>query len=579
MGLYNFPTNTCSSCSCGNDICTPDKIDNSCSLSSIRKTLLEIINAIKNEQLLGFNVDVEITTNDGILNTVNFSKVNINNIEVNKTTLITPSLAISLCDIAKITVVTSETTGSTFNSSLLASIRNITSSCVDPNSYYSGASLSGGYSSSNIQCSQGMQNYINQNIGLIDTVSYNGNSSKIETISVLSDIQKNNVVENSILNTTNAEVVGSATLTTNSTEVVNSITPSSQQVVSNVEVATKTVLTDSTPTTTEVSAPISTTPTTVVTKVSSSEGTTLVTSVNKTIKSVVEKVNSTTDNAVTGFTSPESITGVITGLDTLKNLATSSVNIPKLTSTGTGNLTVTIAEKSIDGTNPKSDITLNVKVSGNDISFNGNDAKFVLSESANVLGGNSNSPTIKTVNLLGTPTTSSFTKTVTPASINVIDTITPITVTGKLITDVSTTQINNVTTPTTKTVVESFTESTENVNVVSNVSTTTPDKLFTFTNTNVLNTAALNTNTSNVIGSASIANSVTPVISDLSTTTQNIYLPVKENIEGNIFAAGDGIMGVNNTNGNITVYSICDINTVQKQTPNNPITNNNIIDK
>nr|WP_317357635.1 hypothetical protein [uncultured Tyzzerella sp.] len=568
MSLYNYSNKNFLNCNCDsgcdyayNQVCTPDKIDSSCSLNSIRKTLIEIINAVKNEQLLGFNIDVEIVTNDGISNVINFSKLTVNSIYLTKTTLIAPGVAISLCDIAKMTVLTSTTTGSTFNSDLLNGIKNIATTCNDPdNKNYYGSCGSCG--NADVQCAQGIQNYINQNINAIDTISYNGNSAQVETVNIITDITKEDVLKTSTLSTTEKQVSTNATIQTTTTPVVNAVNLTDTNIVSEIQTTPTTVLTDVTETTKEVSAPITVNPIDVVSQVETTDNATIVTNVTNQTKNVVNQVSSTTGQVVTGIGAGTPVTGVISNIDTAQNITPTAINIPELTSTGTGVLQVTIAQQSIDGTNPTSDIVLNVKVGNQDITFNGNTQKYVLDNDTKVIGGSTQEPRIVTVNQPGSPTTDNFIKTISSTTIPVIDTITPVTTTTKLVNNITTTEINNVQTPTTATVIESIQKTTDNIENITNTTTIKPTDLVSTTTENVLNGATISSQTENVLATAQLTNTTTSVISDIATSTQDVYLPFKENINGRIFAAGDGIMGVSNTNGDITVYSICDINSV-----------------
>lgn len=561
MSLYNYSNCGCNS---GNG-CGPDSVDNTCSLNSIRKTLIEIINAIKNESALGFNVDIEITTNDGILTTVNFSKVNINQIEVTKTTLIVGNGAISLCDIAKIAVLTSNTTGSAFNSNLINSLKNITTSCniestkrCFENCYSCDANGNAG-----VMCAQGMQNYINDNINFIDTVSYNGNSTQTQSVNLVTSITKEDVIQSATLNTQTSDVLATATLQTETVPFVNQITPTDVDVVSTITTEDATILQDVTLQTVDVSAPITTTQKTLVTEVQTQDDINFVTEVQSTTKNVLDKVSTTTGTVVTGFSGGTPITGVISNVDTVKNITPTAVQLPAFTSTGTGELKIKIAARSIDGTNPVSDIDINVTAGDQNISFNGNTQKYVLDDATNILGGATASPSVVSVNQTGTPTTDTFVKTVSSTDIPVIDTITPQTQTGKLVTDITTEQTNVIETqPTTETVAQTLDKTTKDIKSITETTSVKPTDLLSSTTADALTSATLQTTQDTVLKSATIATTPISAVTDIQSTPTNIPVPVKENIDGRVFTAGDGIMGVNNTNGDITIYSICDINTV-----------------
>lgn len=571
MSLYNYSNKNCYDCDCDcehNEVCTPDKVDKSCSLNSIRKTLIEIIKAVKKENLLGFNVDVEITTTDGIKNTINFSKQNIDQIEVKKATLIAPGIAISLCDIAKITVLTENLSGSSFKASLLKSIKNITTTCsIKDNNYFYGCgcndySCNDCKSNSDVECAQGIQNYINENINSVDTVSYNGSSANVQTVNLISDVTKIDVLENSTLNTSNVDVLKDASLQVTKIPVVSSVKAADIDLVTDVSLDEVGLLSNITTTNTDVSAPIVVSPVSVVSDIETTEENNVVTSIDSTTKNVVNQVSSTTEKAIIGFDEPIEIEGVISNVDTIKNITPTSINIPSFTSNGTGELKVIIKAKSIDGTNPKNDIVLNVLVNGQTISFNGNTSKYVLNDNTSILGGATQTPKITTITELGTPITDLLTKTVTSTTIPVVDTVTANTTPTKLISNVKNIDINNIETPTTKTVVENIEQNQQDINVVSNISKANLQSLISTTSENVVNNVTLSTDTENVLNSAILSTEKTSVINNIDTSEQSIYVQEKENIDGNVFTAGDGIMGVNNTNGDITIYSICDINTV-----------------
>lgn len=561
MSLYNYSNCGCGSGSC----CGPDNVDSTCSLNSIRKTLIEIINAIKNESALGFNVDVEITTNDGILTVINFSKVNINQIEVTKTTLIADKVAISLCDIAKIAVLTSNTTGSAFNSNLVNSLKSITTSCnmEDTKRSFENCYSCDANGDAGVMCAQGMQNYINDNINSIDTVSYNGNSTQSQSVNLITNITKEDVIKSATLNNQTSNVLATATLQTETAPFVNQVTPTDVDVVSTVTTEDATILQDVTPQTVEVSAPVTTTQKTVVTEVQTQDDVTLVTGVQSTTKNVLDKVSTTTGTVVTGFSGGTPITGVISNVDTVENITPTAVQLPAFTSTGTGELKIKIAARSIDGTNPVSDIDINVTAGDQNISFNGNTQKYVLDDSKNVLGGGTASPSVVSVNQTGTPTTDTFVKTVSSTDIPVIDTITPDTQTGKIVTTVTTEQINAVETqPTTETVVQTLDKTTKDIKSITQTTSVKPTDLLSSTTADALTSATLQTTQDTVLKTSTIATTPITAVTDIQSTQTNIPVPVKEDIDGRVFTAGDGIMGVNNTNGDITIYSICDINTV-----------------
>ncbi len=650
MNLFNCPEKN--NCGC-TEVCGPDKIENNSSLKSIRETLLQIINAVKNIDILGFNVDVDITTINGVLNTINFSKTNINSIELTKTTISYDGLAISLCDIAKITILSSEVSNTPFNAMLLNSIKGIATSCVCLEDLCNDKKYSSYTTeeSSCVKCAQGMQNYINQNLSGLKTVGYTGNASKIESITAIDDITKIDVIETVDANTTNKTALTSASLKTTTLPVVKTVSAqdldivtsvttedatilsnidnqtvdvcgaltienatltetvelsNAQDLVSNVDTTTQTVVTGVQTTPETVATGVDTTPQTVVTTVDTTPQT-VVTEVQTTPETVVATVNTTTGTVVTGFTGSSSITGVISGVNTIKNVTPDSVEIPAFACDGTGELVVKIPAKSIDGTNPVSEVEVKVTVNGNNISFNGNTAHYTLADDTKLIGGSTQAPQVSTITTNGTPQTDTFIKTatpqtteviktvtpqtddviktvtpqtddviktvtpqtteviktVTPQTDDVIKTVTPQTTNGKLVTNVTTKDVSVITNqPTTETVISAITPQNTTIKNITDIKTSNTTDLINTTFEDVLATANIETEEDNFISSVTLDTTTASVISDISTIAQNVSINIPEEIEGTPFVAGDGIMGVNNDNGNITVYSICDINSV-----------------
>lgn len=564
MNLFNCPER--SNCAC-TEICGPDKIDCSSCLNSIREAIIQIINAVKNTDVLGFNVDVNITTKNGVLNTINFAKDTINQVEVTKTTLIANGLAISICDIAKISVLSSQVASTPFNANLLNSIKNIATTCVCLEDMYNQKS-NYNYNTSNknsdLKCAQGMQNYINQNLASLKTVGYNGNGSKLESISGIDDIETDFVLNSATITPTTAEALTNATINSTTATVVASVEPQDVTLVTNVTTEEVSALSEVTPTPVDVCAPLTTAPLTITQTVEVSADTDLVTQVDTTPETVVTQVDTTTGTVVTGFSGGSTLTGVISGVNTIKNIAPDPVEIPAFTSTGTGDLIVKIPAKSIDGTNPVSDVDINVTVNGNNISFTGNTTHYVLPDNTNLVGGSTQAPQVSSVTIAGTPTTDTFIKTVTPQTDDVIKTITPQTTTGKFVTNVTTTEINNLTEePTTQSVVSTLETQPATINNVTNVETTTAKDLLQTTTQDVLATAEIETAQDNFVKEATLDTTTLSAVTNINTSVQNVFVNSPETIDGTPFVAGDGIMGINNTNGDITIYSICDINSVE----------------
>ncbi len=614
MSLYDYEN--CDRCVM--PVNTPDNVDSSCSVNSIRQAFLEIINAVKNIDGLDFNVDIEITTKNGISKTVNFSKLMINNIVLTETTLVANDIAFSLCDVVKVNIISSPFLGTAFPSMLLNALKNITTTPYYPEEdYYSDCSFcKGNVSSTDVKCAQEMQDYINKNSGSIQTVGYAGSFSKLQDITAVENISTIDVVENAAVSLITTPVINSVTLDNQTVPVVDSATVSSEtvpvidsanldtqtssviktisipetEIVSEVNLNNISLVSQVTPTTIEVSEPLNTVPTSVVSEVSITTQNDIVTNIQTTPQQVITQVTPQNALVVTSVPDAANIEGVVSGVTTPSAVTPETYDIPTLTSTGTGALTVTIAAGSIDGTNPTNDITLNVKSGDQDITFGGNTQKYVLGAQTNLIGYTAGTPIASTVKQTGTPTTANFVQSISTQNEEVIKTVTPQNITGKFVDTVSKVNINNVNNPGTKTVVESINATSQNVNTVLTVDKSALNDLLTTTTEEVVSSATLNTTTENVVSSTTLNLTTENVLSssNLTTTNQNvvetastildkatvvnglqettvtIVSPVEEQINGRIFTAGDGIMAVNNANGDISLYSICDINTVTR---------------
>ena len=614
MSLYDYEN--CDRCVM--PVNMPDNVDFSCSVNSIRQAFLEIINAVKTTDGLDFNVDIEITTKNGISKTVNFSKLMINNIILTETTLIANDIAFSLCDVVKVNIISSPFLGTAFPAMILNALKDITTTpYYQDKEYYSNCSFcNDNKSSTDIKCAQEMQDYINKNSGSIQTVGYTGSFPKVQDITAVENISTTDVVENASISLVITPVINSVSLDNQTVPVVDSATVSSKTVpvidsanldtqtssviktisipetdlVSDVNLNNISLVSQVTPTTIEVSAPLNTVPTSVVSEVSLTTENDIVTNIQTTPQQVITEVTPTNGLVVTSVPDAANIEGVISGVTTPSAVTPETYNIPSLTSTGTGLLTVTIAAKSIDGTNPQRDITLNVKSGNQDINFGGNTEKYVLGNQTNLIGYTAGTPAASTVKQTGTPTTASFVQSISTQNEQVIKTVTPQNTTGKLVDTVSKVNINNVNNPEIKTVVESINSTSQNVNTVLAVDKSALNDLLKTTTEDVVSSATLNTTTENVVSSTTLNLTTENVVSSSSLTTTNqnvvesastildktnvinglqettvtVVSPVEEQINGRIFTAGDGIMAVNNTNGDISLYSICDINTVTR---------------
>lgn len=571
-GECNYPDNSngcCKPIKPAPPVCYPDKIDCSCA-GGMKDVLKAILAAIYNTNIPGFSVNVEITTTTGFIYTLPFTSGTATSTIITDTTITNGNTTISICDIAKIQILSGSLLNPAFNAALQVALRNITQTCVMPGCF-DGNNSHEKYNHGNKcdkcidgkDCAQGMQDYINNNITNIESIGYVGGMQTIESISAVTDINYTDVIGSVTLSLTTSPVLNSATLNTTPSSVVGTITPANTNVVSGVTLNNLDVVTDVTDVTATVSAPITATATPVVSNVTTNPAPNgVVTAVATTTANVVDAITTTTLNAVTSFGAPTTYAGALTGLDTISNITPVAASIPSLTSTNNGVLQVTIPIGAIDGTNPTAPVVLNVEVGGADITFGGNTTSYVLPNPSRVLGGNTATPAVTNITTLGTPAFSPIIETVTDTTTTVVETITPTFTQGSLVNVVTTGSVNSVATPTTIDVVQTVTPVTANVNAVGTVTTTPASSLFTTTAQTVVGAATLATTSTNAVTAATLATTDETVVQSINTSTISVLAPDIENIDGTITNAGDGIVSVNNTNGDISVYSTCDINSV-----------------
>ena len=597
------------SCPCFED--KPDTVDSSCSVNSIRETFLQIIKTIRETPNPFFNVNVSITTKNGIVTTVNFSKLSLDDIVLNSSTLVIDGVAFSLCDVVKITIDTSSIIGTTFHKRLLQSLKNITTTAYYPND--NNDNYDCGCSSTAVECAQCMQNYINQNMGSIEKVSYTGGFSTLENITAPENITKTNVLDSATiiktktdvlkdvtlnnqvtpvlqtanLSTQKASVLNSATLNTQPKSVVEDVSPSDTEIVEDITLNTDLLVSSVTPSSTEVAAPLNIAPTNVVSNVQTEENE-FVENIQVGKGNVISQISSTNAPAIVSFDPPTTVNGVISGVTTPKTVVPELFTLSKFKSDGIGPLTITIPQKTITPDYPTTDLVFSVKVNGQDIEFNGSTDKFVLSDNTNLIGYSVGDPTSVNIQQMGVPQTEIFLKSITPTTQSAVTTVVPKSSVKKFVADVSNVEINNVQNPTIKSVVEDIDTNQKDITSIANVSKVNVRDLFDITSTDVVGSATLNTtneevvssatlnttakavlsssnlikDTENIVENVNLLTSSTSVVEDITEKQISVLSPVNEDINGNIVAAGDGIMAVNNSNGDISVYSTCDINTL-----------------
>lgn len=522
------------SCRCAGGSCGAAGASDPC-LQSIRYVLTAIDDIVR-RMPSGFSIDVEITTTDGITHIVTFNNNNYA-VRVSGSTLTANGLVISICAIAKIRVLTGALVDSTFESQLLAALSCLASRCC-PDAKCGDA------------CTQDMQNYLYCHQDNIAAVSFEGGLEIIRNILAPIGINYVNVVGNASLSTTTTSALSGASLNTDTTPVVNAVIPTQTTVVSGVAANNLNVVTNIAGNPIAVSAPITSIPTTVVTSVGTTPVTGLAQNLSTTTASVLDGITPGFTTVLTGLGTPSTIAGVLNGLTSVASVAPSLILVPVL-SGGIGPLIVTI-----DG------VEHPVTSGGVPVVFGGNIPAFVLPDATNILNGITGTPTLSTITQQGTPTTGTVVSSVTPSTADVISTVAADAASGQFVSSVTTGTVGSVTGPITVTALSSVSATVENIDALGAVTTVPVSSLFTTSTTDVLDEATLSTTTTGALASASLSTSAQSVVGSISATLIDLAIPASESIDGSVAAVGCGIMAVDNDAGDISVYSVCDINAV-----------------
>lgn len=523
-------------CNCIGGSCGTGCASDPC-LQSMR-CVLTTIDDIVRSMSPGFSIGVEITTTDGTVNTVFFSSSNCA-VRINGTTLIANDLVISICAIAKIRVLTGGLVGSTFVAQLLAALDCLASRCCpegcgsDP-------------------CVQDMQNYLYCHQNSIAAVSFEGGLEIIRNILAPVGINYVNVVGGAALSTTSTAALSGASLNVDTTPVVSAVIPAATTVVSSIAADVSSVVTGITSTPVAVSAPITSVPTTVVTGVTTTPVTGLAQNLTTTTATVLDGLAIGTTPVLTGLGTPSTISGVLTGLTGISSITPEPVLVPFFTSGNAGPLTVTI-----DG------VEYPVMSGGEQVVYGGTLTAFVFPSGASFLGGVTGTPTLSTITQQGTPTTATVVSSVVPDTTSVIASVSAGSASGQFVSAVTTGTVGSVIAPAAVTAVGSVAAATEIISTLGAVNTIPASSLFATAFTDVVDEVSLSTTTTGVLASASLSTSAQSVVGSISTTLIDVAIPVREDIDGSVSAVGCGIMAVENDGGDVSVYSVCDINSVE----------------
>ncbi|WP_324825425.1 hypothetical protein [Sinanaerobacter sp. ZZT-01] len=558
-------------------------------INSMKEVLEAIIYAVNRIDIPGFSVAIEITMKNGVIYTVNIDSGTLYPARIRGNLFVTEDIAISICDISKIQILSAQS-DPTFVTILERALRRI---CYDgpcppcppyppcppcgPSScqqycgdqvitweppYQGPQEIECDSPSEKEECASDLQRFIRRNMDNIEEVAFNGGLNTIESISAISNITSVDVVEDASLTTTTTPVIQTAVLSQSAATVVDGVVPAAISVVTDVALVAISLVAGIGTLAAPVSAPITVTPVTVATSVNTADlpdG--VVTGISVTAQTVVESLTTTAATVVNGFGAPTLYDGVVS-VDAISTIGTTTTIIPTITAASTGLLQVVVPADAFGAGIPGAPVTLDILVGGATVTLGTPSTVYTLPTDVSLLAG-ATTATLVAFTVLGAPTATSVIETVVENPIGVAGALTTTTYQGDLIESANLAPINEVAVqPASVTALTGIGLVTELVNVVEDVVDTPASSLFTTTTESVVGAAALNTTTTNVVNSASLITTDVSVVESVDAETISVLSPTEEPIAGTVTQACDGIMTVENTNGNITVYSICEINSV-----------------
>ncbi|MBQ4539186.1 MAG: hypothetical protein II995_06250, partial [Oscillospiraceae bacterium] len=156
---------------------------------------------------------------------------------------------------------------------------------------------------------------------------------------------------------------------------------------------------------------------------------------------------------------------------------------------------------------------------------------------------------------------------VTTAAAEVVGAVEFTAVSGTLVTDAATAAVGSAAAAETVTIITAVTSEFADINAVGEVTTVTASELFTTDTAAVISAAELTTTEAEAVTEASLTTTEIDAISGITTSPVNVISPTfAEEINGEIIGARCGIVAVDNTDGDISVYSSCSIRGAQTET-------------
>lgn len=523
---------------------------------AIRQILCAIDKVVHCMNVSGFSVDVEITTENGVIYEVTYMSGKDNPIKLTDYCVLTDDATISLNYISKIVVKSSEVTQTKFIDKLTCEIYRImrgVGSCADAGEF--------------VAC---MQKFINCNKLDIESVNYNGGMETVQPIAAVTDIKKDNVLGDVTLNKSDTEVLEDVELVKTAAHVAGPVSVSSENVVTDLVVENALVALDVTQTMTEVSPPLVLDPEEVVTDVVlDPTETRVVTSVTSTTKQILQ-VNSIDKQPVaTGFESFTEVDNVLGGITAATNTSTTEFAQTPISVAGTGvhegKLQIIVPPNTFGDNIPETTRYLEVVVDGDEnsvVSIGEDRILHAFANATSVLAGVTGVPTFNDLSIPNALTKEEYVRNVVTGAADVASPIDVKSVEGRVVRSVAKGTVNSPEAADPINVVDGVAARKGNIKVVDTYESKNLQTMVTSSTQTVVGNADITKSPATVLNSASLNKSPKSVVTDVETGTVSVLAPVNEPIEGDVVCAGNGIMTVENTNGDVSLYNLCDVNAV-----------------
>ena len=562
----HHPDNDCGS---NNDNCRHDNngCENNCSRNNccdneeqctdgIRAVLAIAMRALGRDD----TIDVEITLSGGYTQVVTLGRGT--STLISSDILRTPQGAVSLCEITRIRLLSSSVSDPEYMQRLQNELQQFIGRSM--NRRPSPDCFKGDCDS----CVEAMQRYIMRNSNDIEALLFDGSQSV--TASAVIGTDASTVLAAASLESETASFVTDVELSTDTVEVITAVTSSETEVVSEVELLPTTLVSAVTTATTSVSAPVEVTEIEVAGSVDITEAADFASGLTVTEATVVGEIATETVEAVSGFGATTTVSGIVSGLDDASAVGSTAVNVPILNSVGSGALQVIIPAGAFGTNIPATDVTLPVTVDGIGISYGGTSTVYTLPNDVTLLSI-AGIPNVSEIDVLGTPITTPVVSAVTATEATVAASVEFESLNGALVTDVTPVSVGSAAAPEIVEVVSTVTTEFSDINAVGTVSTVDASSLFTVDTASVLSGAQLTTTEAEGLDSAELTTTTASVISGITTTPVSVFSPTfAEPIEGDIIGARRGIIAVDNTDGDISVYSSCSVRGAQLETDIQP---------